>query len=84
VSAPYGVKQYTEAAAAGARAAGWPQGTSLSPDSPVVIFGRIYGTSLSPDSPVVIFGMVYGEYGIGYQCILSVIKVPRMFRPEKL
>mmetsp|Transcript_32998 Transcript_32998/g.72093 ORF Transcript_32998/g.72093 Transcript_32998/m.72093 type:complete len:343 (-) Transcript_32998:38-1066(-) len=39
VPAPYGIRQYTEAAAVAAGSAGWPAGITLPPDAPVVIFG---------------------------------------------
>lgn len=39
VAAPYGVREFTEAGAAAARAAGWPQDTALPPDAPVVVYG---------------------------------------------
>lgn len=39
VPPPFGPKQYEEASAAAARAAGWPLGSSILPSSPVVVFG---------------------------------------------
>lgn len=74
VNAPYGVKQFTESAAAGARAAGWPQDTALPPDSPVVIYGTapFEGPTLSPQLKVMfgppppgIKGVPPPGYGMG-------------------
>lgn len=39
VAAPYGVKEYTDAANAGARVAGWPVGSFLPPTAKVAMYG---------------------------------------------
>jgi hypothetical protein len=39
VPPPFGPKEYEQASAAAARAAGWPIGTAILPSAPVVVFG---------------------------------------------
>lgn len=50
VTPPFGPKQYEIAAAAAARAAGWPLGTAILPSSPVVVYGPppLEGPTLPP------------------------------------
>lgn len=47
---PFGPKEYNEASAAAARAAGWPLGTALLPSAPVVVYGPppLEGPTLPP------------------------------------
>lgn len=74
VPAPFGVKEYSEAAAAAARAAGWPVGSLLPPDAPVLVFGPppLQGPTLPPDlramygpNPIGISGLPPPGYGVG-------------------
>lgn len=54
VEAPYGVKQWTQSAAVGAHASGWPMGSALPPDAPVVVYGPppLEGPTLPPQLKV--------------------------------
>lgn len=50
VTPPFGPKEYNEASAAAARAAGWPEATVLLPSAPVVVYGPppLEGPTLPP------------------------------------
>merc|ERR1719272_1628531 len=62
VTPPFGPKQYEDASAAAARAAGWPLGTALLPSSPVVVYGPppLEGPTLPPG-----MSALYGPAPVG-------------------
>mmetsp|Transcript_127342 Transcript_127342/g.220732 ORF Transcript_127342/g.220732 Transcript_127342/m.220732 type:complete len:355 (+) Transcript_127342:100-1164(+) len=74
VPAPFDLPAYSEAAAAAARAAGWPAGSVLPPDAPVLVFGPppLQGPTLPPGlkamygpNPIGIPGLPPPGYGVG-------------------
>jgi len=74
VTPPFGPKEYNEASAAAARAAGWPIGSALLPSAPVVVYGPppLGGPTLPPSmkalygpGPPMVPGIPLPGFGVG-------------------